>query len=99
MKNIFVGSLSFRTTEDAIRAVFQEHGTVERVSMVIDRDTGQSRGFCFVEIANDAEAQRAIVAINGKEVYGRNAQRQRGSPENRSCEWWSPRVPLVKGLA
>jgi len=81
MKNIFVGSLSFRTTEDEIRAVFQEHGTVERVSMVIDRDTGQSRGFCFVEIANDAEAQRAIVAINGKEVCGRTLNVNEARPK------------------
>ena len=71
MKNIFVGNLSFRATEDEIRSLFQAHGTVERVTMVTDRDTGQSRGFCFVEMSTDAEAQRAIAAIKGKEIDGR----------------------------
>jgi len=71
MKNIFVGNISFSTTEQEIRSLFQAHGTVERVSMVNDRDTGQSRGFCFVEMASDAEAQRAIAALNGKELSGR----------------------------
>ena len=82
MKNIFVGNISFRTTEDEIRSLFQAHGTVERVSMVTDRDTGQKRGFCFVEMANDAEAHRAIAAINGKEIGWQSTQRQRSTPEN-----------------
>jgi len=71
MKNIFVGNLSFGTTEQDIRSLFEAHGSVDRVNIVTDRDTGQPRGFAFVEITNDAEGERAIDAINGKEVGGR----------------------------
>ena len=71
MKNIFVGNLSFGTTEQDIRALFEAHGSVDRVNIVTDRDTGQPRGFAFVEMTNDAEGERAIDAINGKEVGGR----------------------------
>ena len=71
MKNIFVGNLSYRTTEDAIRSLFADHGTVESVSVITDRDTGRCRGFGFVEMTNDAEAQRAITAVSGKEIDGR----------------------------
>jgi RNA recognition motif-containing protein len=71
MKNIFVGNLSFGATEDAIRSLFEAHGTVERVSIITDRDTGKSRGFAFVEMTNDSEAERAISALNGSELDGR----------------------------
>jgi cold-inducible RNA-binding protein len=71
MKNIFVGNLSFRTTEDEIRALFEAYGTVDRVSVVTDRETGQARGFGFVEMSVNAEADRAIAGLNGKEVEGR----------------------------
>jgi cold-inducible RNA-binding protein len=71
MKNIFVGNLSFGTTEQDIRSLFEGHGSVDRVNIVTDRDTGQPRGFAFVEMANDAEGDRAIDALNGKEVGGR----------------------------
>jgi cold-inducible RNA-binding protein len=71
MKNIFVGNLNFRTTEDEIRTLFAAYGNVERVSLITDRDTGQPRGFGFVEMSNDAEAERAINELNGREVGGR----------------------------
>ena len=71
MKNIFVGNLSFTATEDAVRSMFEGHGTVERVSIVTDRDTGQPKGFGFVEMTNDAEAERAISALSGTELNGR----------------------------
>ena len=71
MKNIFVGNLSFGTTEDTVRSLFQAYGTVERVNLITDRDTGQARGFGFVEMSNDAEADRAIAGLNGKEIDGR----------------------------
>src|ERR1700675_4826925 len=71
MKNIFVGNLSFGATEDAVQALFQAYGTVERVSIITDRDTGQARGFGFVEMSNDAEADRAIAELNGRELDGR----------------------------
>lgn len=71
MKNIFVGNLSFRTTEDEVRALFAAYGTVDRVNLITDRDTGQPRGFGFVEMSNDAEAERAIAELNGRQVGGR----------------------------
>src|SRR5260370_40952734 len=71
MKKLFVGNVSFGATEDTIRSLFEAHGTVESVSLITDRDTGRSKGFGFVEMANDAEAQRAITAVNGREIDGR----------------------------
>ena len=71
MKNIFVGNLSFGATDESVRSLFASHGTVERVNIVTDRDTGQPRGFGFVEMSDDAEAGRAIAALNGKDLDGR----------------------------
>ena len=71
MKNIFVGNLSFTATEDGVRSMFEAYGAVERVSIVTDRDTGQPKGFGFVEMTNDAEAERAIAALSGTELNGR----------------------------
>ncbi|MGE5645722.1 MAG: RNA recognition motif domain-containing protein [Acidobacteriota bacterium] len=71
MKNIFVGNLSYGATEDDVRALFEAHGSVDRVSIVTDRETGQPRGFGFVEMANDDEAERAIAALNGRDLNGR----------------------------
>ena len=68
---IFVGNLSFGATEDSVRSVFETHGAVDRVSILTDRETGRSRGFGFVEMPNDAEARKAIAALNGREVTGR----------------------------
>jgi RNA recognition motif-containing protein len=68
---LFVGNLSFGATEDSIRSVFETHGTVDSVSIMTDRDTGRSRGFGFVEMPNDGEAEKAIAAVNGREVGGR----------------------------
>jgi cold-inducible RNA-binding protein len=71
MTNIFVGNLSYGATEDAIRSLFSEYGAVDRVSIVTDRDTGQPRGFAFVEMSGSAEASRAIQELNGREFDGR----------------------------
>ena len=71
MKNIFVGNLSFGATEAAVRSMFEAHGAVDRVSIVTDRDTGQARGFGFVEMGNAAEADQAIAALNGADLDGR----------------------------
>lgn len=71
MKNIFVGNLSFGATEETVRSLFETHGSVQRVSIVTDRDTGRSRGFGFVEMTDDAEANKAIAALNGRELDGR----------------------------
>ena len=71
MKNIFVGNLSFGATEGSVRSLFEAYGTVDRVSIVTDRDTGQARGFGFVEMSANAEADRAIAELNGRELDGR----------------------------
>src|SRR5207244_6324849 len=71
MKNIFVGNLSFGATEDAVRSLFEAYGKVDRVSVVTDRDTGRAKGFGFVEMSVDAEAEKAIAALNGRELDGR----------------------------
>src|SRR5690242_21110689 len=71
MKNIFVGNLSFGATEDAVRSMFEAYGAVERVSIVTDRDTGQARGFGFVEMSSNSEADRAISELNGRDLGGR----------------------------
>src|ERR1700733_15310977 len=71
MKNIFVGNLNFGATEDAVRSMFEAYGGVERVNLITDRDTGQPRGFGFVEMSNDGEAERAIAELNGRELGGR----------------------------
>ncbi|HXM22250.1 MAG TPA: RNA-binding protein [Terriglobales bacterium] len=71
MKKIFVGNLSFQSTEDAVRSMFAAYGTVDSVSLITDRDTGQARGFGFVEMSNNAEADRAIAELNGRELDGR----------------------------
>jgi RNA recognition motif-containing protein len=71
MKNIFVGNLDFGATDDTVRTMFEAYGTVDRASVVTDRDSGRSKGFAFVEMPNDAEGERAIAALNGKELNGR----------------------------
>ncbi len=71
MKNLYVGNLSFNATEHAVRSMFEAYGAVVRVSLVTDRDTGQARGFRFVEMSNSAEADRAIAELNGRDLDGR----------------------------
>ena len=71
MKNIYVGNLSFGATEDSVRALFEVHGAVSRVSIATDRETGQPRGFGFVEMSNDSEGEKAIAALNGVQFDGR----------------------------
>ncbi|MGD0973086.1 MAG: RNA-binding protein [Candidatus Korobacteraceae bacterium] len=68
---IFVGNFSFSMTEAELRSLFQPFGTVDSVSLVTDRDTGRSRGFGFVEMANKDEATKAIAALNGQDSGGR----------------------------
>jgi len=71
MKNIFVGNLDFGATETSVRSLFEPYGQVDRVNVVTDRETGRSRGFAFVEMADAAEAERAIAALNGMQLDGR----------------------------
>jgi len=71
MRNIFVGNLSFGTTEDTLRSMFDSYGAVDRVNIVTDRETGQARGFAFVEMSVDAEGDAAISGLNGRDLDGR----------------------------
>src|SRR5271167_4979832 len=70
-KNIYVGNLTWECTADDLLALFQEHGAVARTQVITDRDTGRSRGFGFVEMSDESEAQRAIEALNGADYKGR----------------------------
>ena len=71
MTNIFVGNLSYQTTQDDLNAAFAAYGAVERVTIVTDRDTGQPRGFAFVEMTEKRDAETAISQLNGAEINGR----------------------------
>ena len=70
-KKMYVGNLSYSANEDDLRRVFEEHGTVVSAQVIMDRETGRSKGFAFVEMSSDQEAQAAIAALDGKEVGGR----------------------------
>jgi cold-inducible RNA-binding protein len=84
MTNLFVGNLSFQTTESDLRALFEPFGQIERIHIATDRDTGQARGFAFVEMANDEEAKKAMASLDGKEVSGRNVKVNEARPKERS---------------
>ena len=71
MKNLFVGNLPFSASEDGLRELFTQFGEVQQVKIMTDRDTGKSRGFAFVEMTQDEDAQKAIAALNGKDFGGR----------------------------
>jgi RNA recognition motif-containing protein len=71
MTNIFVGNLSYQTTQDELHAAFSAYGAVERVNIVTDRDTGQPRGFAFVEMTERKDAETAIEQLNGAQMNGR----------------------------
>ena len=83
MKNIFVGNVSFQTSEQQIRSLFETHGTVDRVNVVTDRDTGQARGFAFVEMTERRDAENAIASLNGADLNGRamNVNEARPKPQ------------------
>ena len=70
-KNLYVGNLSYDVTDEVLRQLFAPHGTVGRAQVIMDRDTNRSKGFGFVEMDTDAEAQAAITALNGKDNNGR----------------------------
>ena len=85
-KRIYVGNLSYSTTEDELRELFSKHGTVESINLIIDRETGRSRGFAFVEM-DSSGADAAISALNGQDVGGRSLRideaRERGAGGDR----------------
>ena len=69
--NIFVGNLAFSATEEDLRQLFEQYGTVEKAQIIMDRDTGRARGFGFVEMPDSREARAAIAGLQGKELAGR----------------------------
>jgi RNA recognition motif-containing protein len=81
MKKIYVGNLSFGTTEADLRGMFEVHGSVQAVNVITEPSTGRPRGFAFVEMAEDAEAEKAIVALNGTEVGGRQLTVNEARPQ------------------
>ena len=80
MTKIYVGNLPFSATESEVRDLFAQHGTVESVALPTDRDTGRPRGFGFVEMPNDAEARKAIEALDGTEFDGRTLKVNESRP-------------------
>ncbi len=81
MTNIFVGNLSYQTTQDELQTAFSAYGGVERVNIVTDRDTGQPRGFAFVEMTDSKDAQAAITHLNGAELHGRTLNVNEARPK------------------
>src|SRR5436190_23873961 len=79
---LYVGNLSFSTTEEALQAEFAAHGQVEEVAVITDRDTGRPRGFAFVSMPNDNEARAAIEALNGADVDGRTITVNEARPKS-----------------
>ncbi|MCD6282526.1 RNA-binding protein [bacterium] len=78
--NIYVGNLSYSTTDDSLRALFEQHGEVSSAKVIENRETGRSRGFGFVEMPNDEEARAAIEAVNDTEFEGRTLKVNEARP-------------------
>jgi len=81
MKSLYIGNMSFKTVESELRALIAPFGQVSRVHMAMDRETGQPRGFAFVEMPNDDEAAKAIAGLDGKEVDGRRLKVNEARPK------------------
>jgi len=94
MKSLFVGNMSFQTTESELRDLFAPFGQVTRVHMAMDRETGRARGFAFVEMPNDEEAAKAMTGLDGKELGGRNLKVNEARPKG---EGGAPRGPKSYG--
>ncbi len=88
---LYVGNLSFSTTEEALQAEFSAHGHVEEVALITDRDTGRPRGFAFVTMSNESEARAAIEGLNGAEVDGRTITVNEARPKTEGGGRGGPR--------
>jgi cold-inducible RNA-binding protein len=86
MKNLFVGNLSFQSTEADLRNLFQPFGQLARVHLATDRETGRARGFAFVEMPNDEEAKKAIAALDGKDFGGRAIKVNEARPKEQRTD-------------
>ena len=85
-KRIYVGNLSYDTTEDSLRTLFAEFGEIESVNLVTDRYSGRSRGFAFVEMSTEQAAQQAMTGLNGKQVDEREIKVAKAKPNRDSRE-------------
>ena len=81
-KNIYVGNMSYNTTQDSLQELFEEYGEVTSVNVITDRETGRPRGFAFVEMATDEGASAAIEALSGQEVDGRTLTVNEAKPRS-----------------
>lgn len=84
MKKLFVGNMNFQTTESDLRSLFEPFGNIGEIHIATDRDTGRSRGFAFVEMTEDEAAEKAIAALNGKDVNGRALNVNEARPKTQS---------------
>ena len=93
MKNIFVGNLDYSATEEGVRSLFERYGAVNSAKIMTDRETGRSRGFAFVEMENESEADQAISALNGYNLDGRtlNVNEARPKPDRGGFGGGGPR--------
>ncbi len=82
MKNIYVGNLAYSVSDDELREAFAAYGEVARAKVIMDRDTGRSKGFGFVEMPNDSEAQAAIDGLNEQPINGRSVRVNEARPRN-----------------
>ena len=91
--NLYVGNLSYETTEDTLRTLFAEYGQIEKVNLITDRYTGRSRGFAFVEMSTVQSAQEAMSGLNGKQVDEREIKVDKAKPkpkrDQRQSDWSS----------
>src|SRR6202171_1449545 len=97
MKSLFVGKLSFQTTESELNDLFKPFGQVGRVNLVKDRETGRARGFAFVEMPNDDEAAKAVAGLDGKQVGGRNLKVNEARPKEARPRGSAPSGPRGGG--
>ena len=84
--NIYVGNLPYNLSEEELQNVFAEYGAIDKVTIIMDRETGQSKGFGFIEMTNDEEAERAIEALNGAELKGRSMKVNQARPRPERSE-------------
>lgn len=78
--NIYVGNLSYGTTDEELKALFAQHGAVDRVAIIKDKESGRSKGFAFIEMTNKADGEKAIEAVNGADLGGRNLRVNEARP-------------------
>lgn len=83
MTKLYVGNLPFSATDESVRALFSQHGTIEKIALITDRETGRPRGFAFVEMPN-ADASRAMQALNGTDLDGRTLKVNEAEDRERS---------------